>query len=951
MYRCPICQRLYSNQRSLKIHLPPCRQKLVVEDSHHQIDHHPLRSFHNNVENNETSLNNDDYFCGDCDDNIDYEAIAVNDNDNDNVDSVHGSRFFSDSSFSSNDEFNNSHEFHNDYKEAQQQQSTAASKLQIKLNNLINQHKVPIKLYDDIIYLFNEYISSDNFNKYARLKSRKAFINAYESTYKVTHLKPKHKNVLLTDGTEVTVPVFNAQSMILDLLTNEDTMNEANIAGGYDIFTGNVDETMPENQCYGEIHTGNQWLIARDHYCSNNDNTVNEMPIAMIIFGDKSHTDLHGTLSLTPIIFTLSLFNRAARNTTKFWRPLSYIPNLSYGKNKADKRNTVDKVQDEHLCLSVALESIKEIHRMGGFHATVMGRDVKIKVWIHYFIGDTEGFNKWLGHYPGNKRQVSRPYRDCQCGFEDLNNPNPSCVYVTLEEMRQAKKVLRNNYNEGLALLKSMSRYDIKNALISRSLPLSDIIHGPNICAPPELLHTSGNGLIKYMFESLGDQIGSGKVRDDIDKQHVRMYMIIKRQSERDFPRGAVRNGLLDGTKCQAEERKGNLFLLLCIAHTAEGSNKLQQALGRPSPPQWKKFLEFLKLYLSMEEWFHDCNRKDEVANSRKMIGKVLRMLQDLFPRGDGTNGYCIPKMHAMTKFMFYIQRYGSAMNFFGGPGESAHKFFVKSPSLKTQRRVNEFARQTANQYYDIMVTEYALRSIEQSLEQPFSLLLPNDQTIDNSDNVTVTLSGKYSLIVTNAILQSMQDGNRIYVNWHSDRQDIKKNDNRYGLDSQLVNFILRKLSSMPASAFDNGFCLEGYTRITTKSHKGGKIILYAHPFYLGKEWYDWVYVHFEEFNATGDTVENYYPARILGFVKLNKDIEAVVHCSEKPLTWTDIEDNFIMRTKLGSRADISIVTVPLSSLVHPLCVIPDYGSNSASYIIVLPKRNWSRIFGNKIKT
>ena len=107
---------------------------------------------------------------------------------------------------------------------------------------------------------------------------------------------------------------------------------------------------------------------------------------------------------------------------------------------------------------------------------------------------------------------------------------------------------------------------------------------------PPELLHTSGSGLIKYIFESLRNQIGSGKDRDDIDKQHVRMYMIIKRQSERDFPRGAMRNGLIDGTKCQAEERKGNLFLLLCIAHTTDGSNKLQTALGYASQGRWKKF-------------------------------------------------------------------------------------------------------------------------------------------------------------------------------------------------------------------------------------------------------------------------------------------------------------------------------------------------------------------------
>jgi len=32
---------------------------------------------------------------------------------------------------------------------------------------------------------------------------------------------------------------------------------------------------------------------------------------------------------------------------------------------------------------------------------------------------------------------------------------------------------------------------------------------------------------------------------------------------------------------------------------------------------------------------------------------------------------------------MDYMIRYGSAMNFFGGQGESAHKFFVKAPGLK----------------------------------------------------------------------------------------------------------------------------------------------------------------------------------------------------------------------------------------------------------------------------
>jgi hypothetical protein len=100
--------------------------------------------------------------------------------------------------------------------------------------------------------------------------------------------------------------------------------------------------------------------------------------------------------------------------------------------------------------------------------------------------------------------------------------------------------------------------------------------------------------------------------------------MIIKRQSEQDFPRGAMSNGLIDGTKCQSEERKSNFFLLLCIANMAEGSRILQKALGYGTT-KWNKWLDFLKLYLAMEEGFYDCNEKDEVNIARPLIVNVLK--------------------------------------------------------------------------------------------------------------------------------------------------------------------------------------------------------------------------------------------------------------------------------------------------------------------------------------
>ena len=75
-----------------------------------------------------------------------------------------------------------------------------------------------------------------------------------------------------------------------------------------------------------------------------------------------------------------------------------------------------------------------------------------------------------------------------------------------------------------------MSRYDIKNALHDEHLPLSDNVHGPYKMMPPELLHTSGSGLIMYMFESLRDQMGGGLDRDVIDQQHIQISNLIKKR-------------------------------------------------------------------------------------------------------------------------------------------------------------------------------------------------------------------------------------------------------------------------------------------------------------------------------------------------------------------------------------------------------------------------------------
>jgi hypothetical protein len=81
----------------------------------------------------------------------------------------------------------------------------------------------------------------------------------------------------------------------------------------------------------------------------------------------------------------------------------------------------------------------------------------------------------------------------------------------------------------------------------------------------------------------------------------------------------------------------------------------------------------------------------------------ITTFLQHFFPRNTNTYGYNLPKMHGITEMQEYLMLFGDGNNFYGGPGESAHKQFIKIPGQRTQRRVSEFAQKTALQYYNML--------------------------------------------------------------------------------------------------------------------------------------------------------------------------------------------------------------------------------------------------------
>ena len=181
----------------------------------------------------------------------------------------------------------------------------------------------------------------------------------------------------------------------------------------------------------------------------------------------------------------------------------------------------------------------------------------------------------------------------------------------------------------------------------------------------------------------------------------------------------------------------------------------------------------------------------------------------------------------------------------------------------------------------------------------------------------------------------------------------MKANNYKYSLHPRLVKAIIKYFREMNIQNGLNSLKIEGYTRLTTVSKKTGeKVVYHANPHIQGRMWYDWAYVHFEETYRNGNVRESYYPSKILGFIKgdSSTDTKVIVQCTEQPLDWSQLQKKFVMKVVLGSDDEVAVVSVPLTALVHPLCVIPDLGGDGKSYLVVLPRRNWSRYFGNRIR-
>ena len=110
-----------------------------------------------------------------------------------------------------------------------------------------------------------------------------------------------------------------------------------------------------------------------------------------------------------------------------------------------------------------------------------------------------------------------------------------------------------------------------------------------------------------------------------------------------------------------------------------------------------------------------------------------------------------------------------------------------------------------------------------------------------------------------------------------------------------------------------------------------------AHPYYHDAPWYDWAYVH-HEIKDKEISKAVHYPSKILGFLQDGEEINAIIQCEIVPVPWSWLKEEFIAKFSLNMDVGKEEIVL-MSSLVHPICVVPDFGvENKNGFMMILPK-------------
>lgn len=299
---------------------------------------------------------------------------------------------------------------------------------------------------------------------------------------------------LIGSPNPVALVVHDFRQHVYSLLNCDICMKDDNLLWGETPFDHPYSSTHLDDVNDGDVYRqAHKELVTTENL---------HVPMGIVMFIDKTHTDLHGNLSLEPVMFTFAFFKRDLRYKHEAWRNLGYILNQSLLKYK----RPVDKLADYHAMMKVVLESLVNVMESEGIAWCLkyngMWHNVIFKPYIQFIIGDTLGHNTICGHYQGGSNAgVGSICRMCNIAPANMDDVWATFSYTKMKTIQDAVAKGKEDF------LHKNSYHNVENAFhnlrfVEGSTRPAERQRKLHACVMGELLHMTQLGWHKYLLNA-----------------------------------------------------------------------------------------------------------------------------------------------------------------------------------------------------------------------------------------------------------------------------------------------------------------------------------------------------------------------------------------------------------------------------------------------------------------
>ena len=176
-----------------------------------------------------------------------------------------------------------------------------------------------------------------------------------------------------------------------------------------------------------------RWMNETFRLPSHSDfNPQTDIMLPIILFLDKTGTDVLQRYSLEPMLFTTTALKRDSRENRRFWRHLGFVPS---SKNIDDSK---DSLQFYHQCLGVILNGLKLAQQAPPILRIKNKIDgttqlLKAHLPLMIILGDQLSQDTLCCRRKANAGGAGRVHRSCMCSYLSTDDHDIICEPVPMD--------------------------------------------------------------------------------------------------------------------------------------------------------------------------------------------------------------------------------------------------------------------------------------------------------------------------------------------------------------------------------------------------------------------------------------------------------------------------------------------------------------------------------------